>query len=124
MSEEKREAVRIKKSMVVMYSRDEKTWDTTSLRDISEKGLQITVKEEVAENDTLYLMMKIPSRPFEWLEFCGIVKKTLSLKTAQEELVSGTYIVHVEFADLNPEYKELIREYVDWFLSKTKGGLK
>ncbi|MBM3249530.1 MAG: PilZ domain-containing protein [Candidatus Omnitrophica bacterium] len=122
MSEEKREAVRIKKAMVVMYSRDNKAWDTTLLRDISEKGLQITVKEEIAENETLYLMLKIPFRPFEWLEFSGRVRKALHLLTAKEDSVAGSYIVHIEFEGLKSEYKKLIQEYVAWYINSAKGG--
>lgn len=115
MKEERRRAVRIKKSLIVQYSRtfydDTKYWDITTIKDISETGMCIITNKNFSPNETVSFRVKIPSRPFEWLEFTGRIVDIEISKL-------NTYITRVEFVDLTEEQKNLIKEYINWFLGR------
>ncbi len=62
----------------------------------------------------LSLLIKIPSKPDEWIEFKGKV-------VASEQMpLTGVYMVRVEFVLLKDESKDLLREYVAWYLKANK----
>ena len=128
MGEERRKSVRIKKVLTVRYSygidKDGKKWDITAIRDISETGMCITTHKEFLPNDTVTFLIKIPSRPLEWIEFTGRVVGFEELRAISEESVAGSHITRVEFINLKEDQKELIREYIAWFLTKEGGGKK
>ncbi|PIP20341.1 MAG: hypothetical protein COX40_05245 [Candidatus Omnitrophica bacterium CG23_combo_of_CG06-09_8_20_14_all_40_11] len=128
MEEERRKSVRIKKVLVVRYGycidKDEKKWDITAIRDISEMGMRITTHRQFSPNDIITFLIKIPTRPLEWIEFTGRVMGSEELKTIFGEDVAGTHITRVEFINLEEGQKELIREYITWFLIKKGGGQK
>ncbi len=126
MGEERRKSIRIKKVLTVRYSygidKDGKKWDITAIRDISETGMSITTHKQFLPNDIVTFLIKIPSRPLEWIEFTGRVVGSEELKAISGEAVAGSHITRVEFINLKEDQKELIRQYITWFLSKEGGG--
>ena len=128
MGEERRKSVRIKKVLTVRYSygvnKDEKKWDITAIRDISETGMSVSTHYKFSPNDIVTFLIKIPSRPLEWIEFTGRVVGTEDLKAISGETLTGAHITRVEFINLKEDQKELIREYITWFLTKEGGGQK
>lgn len=121
MDSEKRDAERIKKTLVVLFSQDNEKWDISHIKDISLKGIQVTVSTYLETGKNLTLLVKIPFMPFRRLKIKGAVVDSSQLLTPFGEHVAGSYIAHIEFLDLNKEAADLIREYVKWFLSR-KGG--
>ena len=121
MGEERRKSVRIKKALTVRYSygvdKADKKWDITTIKDISETGMCITTRQRFSLNDILTFLIKIPSRPLEWIEFTGRVM-------GSEESRVDRHLTRIEFMNLKEDEKELIREYVRWFLTKEGGGKK
>jgi len=128
MGEERRKSVRIKKVLTVRYSygvdKADKKWDMTLVRDISETGMCITTRQRFSLNDILTFLIKIPSEPLEWVEFTGRVVRSEELNVTSREAVAGVHLTRVEFLDLKEDQKELIREYIRWFLTKAGGGKK
>lgn len=115
MENEKRKSVRIKKPLVVQYSRDlnaiNKIWGMANVKDISATGMCIIADTAIPVNETVNLRIKLPTRPFDWLEFNGRIVK------------SEGSVTRIEFMDLEAEKDKLIKEYIGWFLSK-EGGKK
>jgi len=128
MVEERRKSVRIKKVITVRYSystdKGEKKWDMTVIRDISETGMSITAHQRFSLSDIVTFLIKIPSRPLEWIEFTGRVVGSEESKAVSGEIVAGSHITRVEFINLKEDQKELFREYIAWFLTKEGGGKK
>src|SRR4030042_1822253 len=128
MAEERRKSVRIKKVLTVRYSyainKDEKKWDITAIRDISETGMSISTHYKFSPDDIMTLLIKIPSRPLEWIEFTGRVVGSEELTSISGKVVTGSNITRVEFINLKEDQKELIRQYIEWFLSQGKRGQK
>lgn len=128
MREERRKSVRIKKVITVRYSygidKDEKKWDMTVIRDISETGMSVATQHKFSPNDIVTFLIKIPSRPLDWIELAGRVVVSEGVKTTSGETLGVAHITRVEFINLKEDQKELIREYITWFLSKKWGGEK
>lgn len=122
IKEEKRKSVRIKKTLFVRYSysfdKDKKRWEEAVVRDISETGISITTCHSFLPNDTITILIKIPSRPLDWIELKGRVVRCEGVKPIAERSKFGASITAIEFIDLNEEQKKIIREYISWFLSK------
>ena len=122
---ERRKSVRIKKIITVRYSYgigDEKKWDMTVIRDISETGMCVTTHKQFFPEDTMAFLVKIPSRPLEWMEFIGRVVGSEKLANTPGMSFADTYLTRVEFVNLQDSQKESIREYIAWFLAKEGGG--
>ena len=119
MGEERRKSVRIKKVLTVRYcygvDKADKKWDMTLIRDISETGMRITTRQRFSLNDILTFLIKVPSRPLEWVEFTGRVVESKESRVAR-------HLTRIEFINFKEGQKELIREYITWFLSKEGGG--
>jgi c-di-GMP-binding flagellar brake protein YcgR len=128
MGEERRKSVRIKKLLTVRYSysldKDEKKWDMTVIKDISETGMSVTTHRPFSPNEIMTFLIKIPTRPLEWIEFTGRVVGSEELKAISGESVRGAHITRIEFINLKEDQEELIREYITWFLSKEGGKQK
>ncbi len=128
MGEERRKSVRIKKVLTVRYSysvnKDEKKWDITAIRDISETGMSVTIHQEFSPNDIITFLIKIPTRPLEWIEFTGRVVGSEGLKAISGEAVAGSHITIVKYRKDKEIREVLIREYITWFLTKEGGGQK
>jgi len=126
MGEERRKSVRIKKVLTVRYGynvdKNVKKWDITTIRDISETGMCITTHRRFSPDDILTFLIKIPSRPLEWMEFKGRIVGTNESNVIPGESVirSPVTITRAEFINLKKNQKELIREYITWFLTKLK----
>lgn len=118
MKEERRRSVRIKKTMVVLYCKeDRKIWDMTHVRDISETGMQITTRCDFSPGDAVSLLLKIPSSPYQWLDFNGKVVDCLGSKIHHSDSASGgTYITRIEFTNLKDQHKEILRQYITMFM--------
>jgi len=128
MDEERRKSVRIKKVITVRYNygadTGEKKWDMTVVRDISETGMSIATNHKFSPNDIVDFLIKIPSRPLDWIELTGRVVASKELKSVYTAAVTAAHTTRVEFTNLKEDKKELIRQYVTWFLSKEGGGQK
>jgi hypothetical protein len=128
MTEERRRAPRIKKTLVVFYALPNESkgggekWNMTAVQNISELGMCLTINERLCQNDFLLLRIKLPQRPFEWQELKGRVLEIQELKNILEESVAGQFIARIEFLELKEEEKRLINEYVHWFLEKSGGA--
>jgi c-di-GMP-binding flagellar brake protein YcgR len=126
--EERRKAVRIKKVITVRYSycvdKGDKKWDMTVVKDISETGMCVTTHKQFSAQEEVAFLIKIPSRPLDWMEFTGRVIASESPVAASGATVTGTYVTRIEFVNLKDEQKEAVREYITWFLSKEGGGKK
>ncbi len=128
MGEERRKSVRIKKLLTARYSysldKDEKKWDITTIKDISETGMCITTHKQFLPNDIITFLIKIPSRPLEWIEFTGRVVESEKRMAISGESVASSHITRIEFVNLKEGQKESIQEYIIWFLTKEGGGKK
>lgn len=121
MGEERRKSVRIKKALTVRYcygvDKADKKWDITTIKDFGDVGMCITTRQRFPLNYILTFLIKIPSRPLEWIEFTGRVVES-------KESMVDRHLTRIEFINLKEGQKELIREYIRWFLSKEGGGKK
>ena len=121
---EKRGNVRINKPLMGMYSDLNGSvpgeWDVTTLRNISLGGAIFTTKMFYKSPSILRLRLKIPSRPADFLEFDAKVVDSEQLRNVEELSVTGTYLTRVRFASVSPEKKEILREYIEWFIDRLK----
>lgn len=131
--EERRRAVRIKKTLFVQY-KDEagiEKWDMASMNDFSELGMFIITETPFSIDAVLNFRFKLPSNPFETLILRGRVvacEKRAIAKDRHDAALAG-HSTKIEFMDIKEEQKKSIREYVSWFLSKQvsenkEGGAK
>ena len=125
MDAERRKSVRIKKFITVKYSygdsKNGKKWDITSVRNISETGMCITTQEQFLPNDIVTFLVKIPSRPLDWIEFTGRVVASEKIMATSGQSIAALHLTRVEFINLQEDQKVLVREYVAWFLNKEEG---
>lgn len=116
--------MRIKRGITVRYSyttdKGEKKWDMTGIRDISETGMSVSTQHKFSSNDILTFLIKIPSRPLEWIEFTARVVGSEEMKSITGETLRAVHITRLEFINLKEDQKELIREYITWSLSRKK----
>ena len=88
---EKRGSVRIPKPLIVMYaeSRDLNIpeWDVSVIRNISQNGALFTTKLLYKASTHLVLLLKVPSKPFDWLNFNAKVIESHKLKKDYELLI-------------------------------------
>jgi hypothetical protein len=107
MREERRKSKRIKKTLTIQYAVGEKNnlkWEMSLIRDISDTGLSFAADGNFSPDDNINIRLKLPIRPFEWVKIEGIV------------LESKKLVTRVKFTQLTDEDKELINEYIVWFL--------
>jgi c-di-GMP-binding flagellar brake protein YcgR len=107
--EERRKSKRLKKPVTAQYCSDpdaeEKKWDMTFVRDISETGMCITLDMSLASGKILAFRLKLPSAAYKWIEVKGSVI---------ESKMDG-YTTRVEFVDLKEEDKKLISEFIAFY---------
>lgn len=124
--QEKRGVERIPKQMTIQYCVDLdpmfQKWDISSIINIGEKGVRFTVNGKLNPGITIYMRIKLPLKPFEWLEISGKLVSSEELKTKKDKIVSGTSVIRVAFLELGENQKALLHEYVLWFLSKYGGA--
>jgi hypothetical protein len=119
--QEKRRAIRIKKQLMIQY-KDEASvykWNMGAVKDFSEIGMFITTDEFFPVDTILNFRFKLPSNPFERLEIKGrvVVSEKRGDPLNQSSAIAG-YSTKIEFMDIKPEQRELIRSYISWFLNQ------
>lgn len=118
MEGERRKTGRIKKNLTVQYACGKDIalkWEMSLIKDISEKGLSISTAEDLVPGQKLFIRLKLPTHPFEWINLEGSVFESKSL--------SGNFrLTRVEFIQLKEEDKSLIKDYIAWVLLKERGG--
>lgn len=121
---EKRDNIRINKPLMGMYAELNGPvpgeWDVTTVRNISLGGAVFTTKMFYKSSSILRLMLKIPSRPTDFLEFDAKVVGSEQLRNPEDFSVTGTYLTRVKFASVPLEKKEILREYIEWFINRLK----
>jgi len=121
---EQRRTIRIHKSIVVMYSGSYELgptdWDITAVRNISTSGAIFTTNTAFKKDSDLQLLIKIPLKPFNWIEFNGKVIESKQLKNLDDFSVGGTYLTRIKFFSVPMGNRELLEEYVEWFISYLK----
>ena len=111
--QERRRAVRIKKSFFVQYSDNAASWDMGLVKDISEVGICMITGAMFAVNTQLSLRFKLPTNLREVMRISGRVvdSKKRSDKFSMESSISGC-LTKIEFIDLNQKQEESIRIYL------------
>ncbi len=117
MPEEKRKSVRVKTTLFVQYcynnSQGNKTWDITTVKDISETGVCVKTVKDFEVGAIISLRFKIPSRPFDKTDIAGKVV------TCSRIGQNNTWITRIDFTDLNNDTKALLHEYISWVISNS-----
>jgi len=125
MEDDRRKAVRIKKSLTVLYRYNldagKKIWDETVIKDISETGISILTVKPFQPNDEFDFRIKLPMNPRGWSEFKGRAIDSKEMIGIREDRIAGMYVTRVEFVGLTEEEKGQLRMYIAWFLSKEGG---
>lgn len=106
MEIERRMAPRIEKPLIAKYCLDSQSpsWDSTTIRNLSRTGVFLNTRRNFPKGETLKLLLKIPFKPFNWLEIKGKV------------IESAGDATHIKFMDLDKEHEQLINEYVEWVI--------
>jgi hypothetical protein len=118
MSDERRKSIRIKKPIAVQYGHsvnNKLVWNMSLLKDLSDTGLCIGTDKHFSKDDIFFLRLKLPLTPFEPLDLDSKVIES-------NKILAGLYTTRLEFINVSEKQKELIREYVAWFLIKERGG--
>jgi hypothetical protein len=114
MGEEKRKALRVNTSLFVQYCFDvnseEKRWDITSAKNLSETGVCLQTGKPFEVGATIALRFKIPSRPFDKIEINARVVCSQSIGQGT------TSMIRAEFMDVSEDIKGVLREYVLWMV--------
>lgn len=121
---EKREDVRINKPLVGKYAELKGSvpgeWDVTTVKNLSLGGAIFTTKVFYKSPSNLRLMLKIPSRPIGFMEFDAKVVESRELKSLESISIAGAYLTRVRFTSVSPEKKEILKEYIEWFISRLR----
>lgn len=119
LSEEKRKAKRITKALFARYipenERTSERWDMVSIKNISETGICLPASEPFSPGQILTILMKIPLRPMEWIEFKGKVVGSERLIPDSPSSTVEMYLIRAEFLDLKDELKGLLKQYIAMF---------
>jgi len=124
---DKRQAERINKNLIVSYGIQNylgvvEKWDITTVRNFSKTGMVFTSSS--ACEDKIDFMIKIPSRPYEYLRIRGRVIKSSALKFTNSETATGIFLTRVEFIDIKNEQYKTLGDYVEWFIKNGPGKHK
>jgi len=105
---ERRKARRIEKNLLVRYREfDDAKWcDIAQIKDISELGLVIKTDKIFKVNSILHFRIKLPSNPFLWYEFDGRVVEC------------GKYQLRIEIHKIEAVTKNVLHEYIEWYVNK------
>jgi len=87
---------------------DQKNWEQSSAKNVSENGLAVTTAHSYEIDVCLSLSMRIPTQPtMDWMETTGKVVDCT-------KIMEKAYITRAEFVNPGPEVKEALRKYVEW----------
>jgi len=118
MEDERRKANRIKKTLTVQYAcagTVDLKWEMSQIKDISDTGLSITTAENFSVDQNLFLRLKLPTHPYEWIDVEGAVVESKTWG-------GGFWLTRIKFIQLKEEFKTLIKDYIAWFLLNERGG--
>ena len=116
--EEKRKSVRIEKPLMVKYSPEKDSrdnWNVAFIKNISEEGMLFDTNKQFPAGESILLMLKIPLDPYNWIETKGTVIDS-------RPFIGSTFLTRLKFTSINQAQKNLIRDYVVWFLSHNSAG--
>jgi hypothetical protein len=119
---DKRKTVRVKQHLSVLYphtASNMQQWHMASVYDISEIGLSIITHVRFAAHTRVEILLRAPFKPVHWLE---IGTRVVGCQARVEDLPGGkktqAYHVHLKFTNLSAAYRELLRVYIAWVLSR------
>jgi hypothetical protein len=119
---DKRKTVRIKQSLSILYpcaATNKQQWHRATVSDISEVGLSMVTPVRFAVSAYVDILLRAPFKPIHWLE---IHTRVVGCQAMDKKLPgaknSKGYLIHLKFAGLSAAYKELLRVYIAWVLSK------
>ncbi|MFH1397928.1 MAG: PilZ domain-containing protein [Candidatus Omnitrophota bacterium] len=116
MNKERRKSIRIKKQIDAQYQHiinDKTVWITVLVNDISEAGACVLIDRFPLIGEEIILRLRTPLNPGEWLQ---VNTKVIDV----DKYMTNTYFARLHFIDLQVEYKERIREYIDFYLKREK----
>lgn len=111
---EKRKATRIKRSLVIQFTKDltmAQNWGISSAKDISESGVALISDIPLGAGDEIILRMKVPLRPFDWMI---IRAKVIGCDRYTKE----SFTIRAAFVDINQENKDLLAQYIKSYLKQ------
>ena len=118
LNEEKRKAKRITKVLFARYvpetERTQEKWDMVGIKNISETGICLPTSEFFPPGQVLTILLKIPLRPMEWVEFKGKVINSERLTDDPNSSVE-MYLVRAEFLNVKDDLKGLLKQYISMF---------
>ena len=112
--EEKRQSVRIEKPLTVRYSPEidsKDNWNVSFIKNVSETGISFDTNKQFQAGENILLMFKIPLDPYNWLETKGSVVES-------RPSTGKSFLTRLKFISIKEAQRNLIRDYVTWFLSK------
>jgi hypothetical protein len=119
LKEEKRKAKRINKALFARYvtglSATSEKWDMVNIKNISETGMCFPTSENFSAGQILTILIKIPLRPQEWIEFKSKVVGCEKIRPYSAESTVEMYVLRVEFMDVKEEFKQLLKQYIAMF---------
>lgn len=111
--QEKRKSIRIEKSLMIRYSPEignKDSWNIALIKNISEAGVLFDTNKQFQAGENILLMLKIPLDPYNWMETKGSVVESLPY-------IGKSFLTRLKFICINEAQRNLIRDYVAWFLS-------
>jgi hypothetical protein len=118
VKEDRRKNTRIKKNLTVQFASGGNInlkWEMSQIKDISDTGLSITTAENLPEGQNLFIRLKLPTHPYEWIDLEGSVVES-------KNWGGGFWLTRVKFLQLKDEFKTLIKDYIALFLLNERGG--
>jgi Tfp pilus assembly protein PilZ len=114
--QEKRKTTRIEAFLTLRYSPEissKDSWNIALIRNISESGVLFDTIKQFQVGENLFLKLKIPLDPDNWMETKGSVVESFPY-------MGKFFLTRLKFTDFTDAQKSLIKNYVAWFLSKNQ----
>lgn len=114
MDKDKRRSLRINKQIDARYQRiinDKTAWIMISVTNLSESGICLLIDRFPFMGENFLLRIRTPLNPKEWFQ--------INAKVVDVDIfMNKVYWARLEFINLNPEYKDKIKEYIDCYLKR------
>lgn len=111
--QEKRQSVRIEKSLMVKYSPEidsKGNWNISFIKNVSEAGIFFDTNKQFPPGENILIKLKIPLDPNNWIETKGSVIESC-------HYIGNSFLTRLKFICINETQKNLIKDYVAWFLN-------
>jgi hypothetical protein len=118
---ERRRAQRIAKHLVAQYlvPGNQEHWDMTEIKNFSEVGLLVTTNQDLDLGAIIRFRIKLPINPFHWYDLDGkVITCEKNIPGPYPTTAISSYLVRIEIVNITQELKDVIHNYVAWFLSK------